>query len=198
MEKVLNFLKENFEIDGKKLEVSDENLSDFQKNIMNTITFGQYFFELGIEDYQYKLEYTDPMFSYDIYFKEDGSILVKKMKIDDDYDIVSLDSYTIRFDSDSMQALNEFIKRIASKENIVYRSGTLFKDEEPYIKSLIENDESYLKNSTYPKLLYTIIYEGINCLTPVLYLYDDGTYAYYSTFATDDQLLIPVEGDYSI
>ena len=41
------------------------------------------------------------------------------------------------------------------------------------------------------KLTYTITFNGLNCQTPVLYLYSDNTYEYYYTFSANGEPLIP-------
>lgn len=51
-----------------------------------------------------------------------------------------------------------------------------------------------LNNKT--RLEYEITYNGINCPTPYLKLYSDGTYEYYSTYATDESNLEPQKGKY--
>ena len=47
------------------------------------------------------------------------------------------------------------------------------------------------------KLTYTITFNGLNCQTPVLYLYSDNTYEYYYTFSANGEPLIPKTGTYN-
>ena len=46
-------------------------------------------------------------------------------------------------------------------------------------------------------LMYTINYNGINCLTPELLLYSDNTYEYYYSFTAKDEELIAKSGKYN-
>ena len=57
----------------------------------------------------------------------------------------------------------------------------------------------FLKKSNEPKrvVLYKMNYNGIDCLTPTLYLYDDNTYEYYYTFTTEGKEIIPKTGKYN-
>ena len=73
------------------------------------------------------------------------------------------------------------------------------KNEISLFKSIVENNEEYLNNyENEAKLAFTISYRGINCLTPVLYLYDDNTYEYYYTFSSSDKPLTPKTGKYEV
>lgn len=85
--KLKRFIDNNFE--GKKeLELYDGELNSYQKDVLGGVTLSEYFFELAVEEYKYRVEYTRTSnISYDIYYKDNGEILVKKCKIDDDYDI---------------------------------------------------------------------------------------------------------------
>ena len=53
------------------------------------------------------------------------------------------------------------------------------------------------KDNNKRKLIYTITYNGIDCPTPILYLYSDKTYEYYYTFTTDNKKLTPKTGTYN-
>ena len=46
-------------------------------------------------------------------------------------------------------------------------------------------------NDKDKKILYTINYNGLDCPTPTLVLYDNYTYAYHYTFTTDNKKTTP-------
>ena len=200
IEKLITFINNNF---SNKIKINANELTKRQEEVITGLLLGEYFFETNIEEYKYKIEYSkNDNLSYDIYFKEDNSILVKKLKINNDYDIVKIDTYSLNFSKESIKVLTDYIekeiKNNNKNSNIIYKYSTLKKDEINIFNSIVENDESYLKNiENEPKLSYTISYNGINCPTPILYLYSDNSYEYYYTFATDDQKLIPKTGTYN-
>lgn len=197
MAKLVKFISANF---ANNTEIHDKDLSEHQKEVITGLLISENFFEVNVEDYKYKMEYsqTDSL-TYDVYFKEDGSILVKKLNINDDYDIVKIATYSLNFSQDNLNILNEYIVSEIKKENsnIIYKSSTLKKDEINIIKSITQNNASYLENiDNEAKLLYTISYNGLNCMSPVLYLYSDNTYEYYYTFGSSNEKLIPKTGTY--
>ena len=200
--KLINFIGKNFTVDKEgKIEIWDAEITEYQKNIIESLLLGENFFEIDIEDYKYRLNYLkNDSLSYAIYFKNDETILVKKLTINDAFDITNIETYSLKFSSDSLNILNNYIKGQTEKEgkNNIYKYSNLRKDETPIINSIIENNESYLSNiESIPKLIYTIQYEGIDCDTPILYLYSDNTYEYYDTFTTLDERLIPKTGAYT-
>lgn len=52
-------------------------------------------------------------------------------------------------------------------------------------------------SNTNKQQLYTIKYNGIDCPTPSLILYDDNTYEYYYTFTTNEKQPTPKTGTYN-
>ena len=207
---IFNYSKDNFEklkifinnnFSNNYVEVHDNKLTDRQKEVIHALLQGEYFFEKNVEEYKYKIEYSkNDSLSYDIYFKNDNSILVKKLKINSDYDIVSVDTYALNFSQKNKAKLNDYIEKEVKKENknVIYKYSTLQKDEINIFNSIVKNNESYLNNiENEVKLAYTISYSGMNCPTPTLYLYNDNTYKYYYTFSTDNEKLIPKTGTYN-
>ena len=199
LEKLKIFINNNFS--NNYVEVHESKLTDRQKEVIHALLQGEYFFEKNVEEYKYKIEYSkNDSLSYDIYFKNDNSILVKKLKINSDYDIVSVDTYALNFSQKNKAKLNDYIEKEVKKENknVIYKYSTLQKDEINIFNSIVKNNESYLNNiENEVKLAYTISYSGMNCPTPTLYLYNDNTYKYYYTFSTDNEKLIPKTGTYN-
>ena len=199
IEKLKTFINNNFS--NNYIELNDNELTDRQKEVIQGILLGEYFFETNVEEYKYKIEYSkNDSLTYDIYFKNDNSILVKKLKINSDYDIVSVNTYSLNFSQKNKSLLFDYVKKEVKKENdnIIYKYSTLQKDEINIFNSIIENNETYLNNiESEAKLTYTISYNGINCPTPTLYLYSDNTYEYYYTFGTDNEKLIPKTGTFN-
>ena len=92
LEKLKTFINNNFS--QNYIELNENELTERQKEVIQGLLLGEYFFETSVEDYKYKIEYSkNDNLSYDIYFKNDNSILVKKLKINSDYDIVDVNTY---------------------------------------------------------------------------------------------------------
>ncbi len=199
LEKLKTFINNNFS--NNYIELNANELTDRQKEVIQGILLGEYFFETNVEEYKYKIEYSkNDSLTYDIYFKNDNSILVKKLKINSDYDIVSVNTYLLNFSQKNKNILFDYVEKEVKKENdnIIYKYSTLQKDEINIFNSITENNETYLNNiESEAKLTYTISYNGINCPTPTLYLYSDNTYEYYYTFGTDNEKLIPKTGTFN-
>ena len=200
IEKLKSFINNNFS-NNYNIELNDISLTERQREVIQGLLLGEYFFEANVEEYKYKIEYSkSDDLSYNIYFKNDKSILVKKLKINSDYDIVNVDTYSLNFSQKNKNILLDYIEKEVKKQNsnIIYKYSTLQKDEINIFNSLVENDEVYLNNiENEARLSYTISYNGINCPTPTLYLYSDNTYEYYYTFGTDNEKLIPKTGTYN-
>ena len=200
IEKLKTFINNNFS-NNYYIELNDNELTERQKEVIQGLLLGEYFFETNVEEYKYKIEYSkNDSLTYDIYFKNDNSILVKKLKINSDYDIVSVNTYSLNFSQKNKNILFDYVEKEVKKENnnIIYKYSTLQKDEINIFNSITENNEAYLNNiESKAKLTYTISYNGINCPTPTLYLYSDNTYEYYYTFGTDNEKLIPKTGTFN-
>ena len=199
IDKLKNFFNDIFSNEYRVLYYNE--LTDRQNEVIQGLLRGEYSFEANIEEYKYKIEYLkNDSLIYDIYFKNDNSILVKKLKINSYFDIVDIDTYSLNFSKKNKIILNDYIEKEVKKENknVIYKYSTLQKDEIKIFNSIVENNESYLNNiENEAKLVYTISYNGINCPTPILYLYSDNTYEYYYTFDTDNEKLIPKTGIYN-
>lgn len=196
IDKLLIFLKNNFStIDT---EIYANGLTEQQREVIEGIKLGEYYLEIAVENYKYKVDYTQSdSLGYIIYFKDSGSILVKKLTINSEYEIVNVDTYSLDFSKENLSILNAYIDAETKREyaDVIYKSNTLRKDEQHIFKSIIENDESYLNGGV--KLSYTISYDGINCSTPSLYLYSDNTYEYYDTYGVNDDAVVPKTGTYN-
>ena len=197
--KLKTFINDNFS--KSYIELHEYELTEHQKEVIQGLLLGEYFFEANVEEYKYKIEYSkSDDLSYNIYFKNDKSILVKKLKINSDYDIVNVDTYSLNFSQKNKNILLDYIEKEVKKQNsnIIYKYSTLQKDEINMFNSIVDNNETYLNNiEDEAKLSYTISYNGIDCPTPTLYLYSDNTYEYYYTFGTDNEKLIPKTGTYN-
>lgn len=205
MDKLKKLMADNnfvFEEGGiAEIHRGDTKYTEYQKNAIESILFGEYFFEINVETYKYKMEYDkNDELSYIAYFKDDNSILVKKLKYNDDYKIVKVETYSLNFSEENLKILKDYIENEVKIEdsNIIYKHATLKEYELNIIKSIVENKEGYLKDiQDLPKLMYTITYEGIKCDTPTLYLYSNNTYEYYYTYAIGNKKLIPKTGTYN-
>ena len=196
---LMNFIKENFGLDKKKIEVHKSSLSNYQLKIITDIIWGEKHFELDIEPYEYLLLYEEnELTSYYTYFKKNNTILVKRVNGSEYNDEIYITTYKINFNNNNKKILFDYIKsQDLDEDNILYKNLPLYKNEKNIIKAIIENEENYLTNyDKDPKLLYVINYDGINCPTPELRLYDDNTYELYDTFSTSGNVT-PKVGTYN-
>ena len=195
--KLQEFIKKNLNLDSN---IDASNLNEYQNNVIRGLINGEYFFETAVEEYQYKLIYSKSKSEeYNFYFKDDNSIIAKKLTINEDYEIEKIDTYRIEFKEEN---INQWRRKSAacglsleSNGNIIYENPTSNKDEENIFNSLIKNNESYIDNINKGKeLLYELTYNGINCCTPILRLYSDNSYEYYYAYSIDNISLIPKTG----
>ena len=129
----------------------------YQKDVIYSLEGGESNFEINVEEYKYKIEYHEnDNLDYFIYFKDDNSILVKKVLNN------KITTYKVNFSEENMNRLNNYIEKMIEPEPdfpILWRysrkcniSDELFKrygvsEEEMYIiNSIIENNESILDN----------------------------------------------------
>lgn len=187
-EKLKTFVDNNFS--KKQIELHPNELTDKQKEVIQGLLVGENFFEISVEEYKYKIQYSESdNLSYYIYIKNDNSIIVKKVKINDNYDITNVNTYSLNFSQKSKTILTDYVlkelKKDKDKDNVIYKNSLLRKDEINIFNSITKNDESYLNNVENVKLSYTISYEEINCDTPKLYLYSDNSFE-YNTFAINE------------
>ena len=197
--KLKDFIINNFEVDNNTITIYKEQLSDEQKKVMSGLLIGEYYFELDVESYKYLLVYSERKdIEYNFYFKEDKTILTKVVYINDNYDITDIETYYNNFDRDNIDLLFEYISKQNLNSYSTVNIGFMYKDEKNIITSLVENDESYLDNyENEVKLLYTLSYNGIDCETPILRLYDDNTYELFDTYVVNFKgKIIPKTGTY--
>lgn len=188
-EKLKTFIDNN--ISKEQIELHPNELNDKQKEVIQGLLLGENFFEISVEEYKYKIQYSESdNLSYYIYIKNDDSIIVKKIKINDNYDITNVNTYSLNFSQKNKAILTDYalkeLKKDKDKDNTIYRNSLLRKDEINIFNSITKNDESYLNNAENVKLSYTISYEGIDCDTPKLYLYSDNSFE-YDTIAINER-----------
>lgn len=197
IKKLEKFIKNNFS--KRRIEIYQHDLTEKELETIEGILIGEYYFEINVEDYKYKIEYSkNDSLTYEIYFKDDNTILVKRLEINN-YAIKKVDTYKLDFKKENISILNNYIIEEVKKENrnTIIKSSTLLKDEINIFNSIVENNEEYLNNNeNEPKLSYTIEYEGIECDTPTLYLYSDNTYEYHDKFSINNKKITPKIGNY--
>lgn len=186
VDKMITFIEDNLYIEKYGFsELYEYNLGDYEIGVLTSLVLDECFFELAYEDYEYKLVYspTDDI-EYNFYFKYDNTIVAKKLTVVEEFEKYKISTYNIRFSDKSMDILYNYLWK--NNKDEVYKNGHVYKDEEAIFKSLVENDESYLKDfEKGVKLSYEIYYNGINCPTPILRLYSDNTYEYYDSYEID-------------
>lgn len=127
---------------------------------MRALILGEYYFEPAVEEYEYKLIYSKTNSEeYNFYFKDNNSIIAKKLTINEDYEIEKIDTYRIEFKEENIKFLYKYIQQLSleSNGNIIYKNPTSYKDEENIFNSLIKNNESYIDNINKGKeLLYEL------------------------------------------
>lgn len=160
IDKLKKFVETNFstKLNGNKVVIyGTKQLNLYQKDVIYSLEVGESNFEINVEEYKYKIEYHEnDNLDYFIYFKDDNSILVKKVLND------KITTYKVNFSEENMNRLNNYIEKMIEPEPdfpILWRysrkcniSDELFKrcgvsEEEMYIiNSIIENNESILDN----------------------------------------------------
>lgn len=127
---------------------------------MRSLILGEYYFETAVEEYEYKLIYSKTNSEeYNFYFKDNNSIIAKKLTINEDYEIEKIDTYRIEFKEENIKFLYKYIQQLSleSNGNIIYKNPTSYKDKENIFNSLIKNNESYIDNINKGKeLLYEL------------------------------------------
>lgn len=160
IDKLKKFVETNFstKLNGNKVVIyGTKQLNLYQKDVIYSLEGGESNFEINVEEYKYKIEYHEnDNLDYFIYFKDDKSILVKKVLNN------KITTYKVNFSEENMNRLNNYIEKMIEPEPdfpILWRysrkcniSDELFKrygvsKEEMYIiNSIIENNESILDN----------------------------------------------------
>lgn len=174
------------------MEINRNSADEKTNEIITALLLDEKYFELAAEenDYKYELYYSDEV-SYVLYLKNDNSVLVKKITVNDEYSITKIDTYSLSFSDKHMDIIRDFIKN----------HGETKYNKEAYdyiVKSIAEGKEDYLdKIDTSTELVYKITYDGLNCPTPILYLYSNNTYEYYYTFTTTGKTIIPSTSTYN-
>lgn len=160
IDKLKKFIETNFstKLNGNKVVIyGTKQLNLYQKDVIYSLEGGESNFEIYVEKYKYKIEYHEnDNLDYFIYFKDDNSILVKKVLNN------KITTYKVNFSAKNMNRLNNYIEKMIEPEPdfpILWRysrkcniSDELFKrygvsEEEMYIiNSIIENNESILDN----------------------------------------------------
>lgn len=160
IDKLKKFIETNFstKLNGNKVVIyGTKQLNLYQKDVIYSLEGGESNFEIYVEKYKYKIEYHEnDNLDYFIYFKDDNSILVKKVLNN------KITTYKVNFSEENMNRLNNYIEKMIEPEPdfpILWRysrkcniSDELFKrygvsEEEMYIiNSIIENNESILDN----------------------------------------------------
>lgn len=160
IDKLKKFVETNFstKLNGNKVVIyGTKQLNLYQKDVIYSLEGGESNFEINVEEYKYKIEYHEnDNLDYFICFKDDNSILVKKVLNN------KITTYKVNFSEENMNRLNNYIEKMIEPEPdfpILWRysrkcniSNELFKrygvsEEETYIiNSIIENNESILDN----------------------------------------------------
>lgn len=167
IDKLKNFIETNFseKLNGNKVVIKDgarsngvEQLNLYQEGVISSLEGGESNFEIYVEKYKYKIEYHEnDNLDYFIYFKDDNSILVKKVLND------KITTYKVNFSEENMNRLNNYIEKMIEPEPdfpIIWRYSKKYEnsddwfwkrygvsEEEMYIiNSIIENNESILDN----------------------------------------------------
>lgn len=146
--KLQEFLAKNF--NSSKIEVNATNeLTEYQEGVLTGLTLSEKYFEIAIEEYKYKLIYgKDDNTEYITYFKQNNKILVKKIVVNDEYDIEKIDTYQLKFKNKNIRLLYDYIEKQTNEKNktTIYKNNTKDNEEKNIIASIINNNESYLKS----------------------------------------------------
>ena len=161
IDKLKKFVETNFstKLNGNKVVIyGTKQLNLYQKDVIYSLEGGESNFEINVEEYKYKIEYHEnDNLDYFIYFKDDNSILVKKVLNN------KITTYKVNFSEENMNRLNNYIEKMIEPEPdfpILWRYSKKYEnsddwfwkrygvsEEEMYIiNSIIENNESILDN----------------------------------------------------
>lgn len=162
--KLKKFVKTNFstKLNGNKVTIDGimnngvRQLTWYQSDVIYSLESGESSFEQCVEEYKYKIVYTESENTYYIiYFKDNKSILVKKISNN------NIDTYKINFSEKNLDKLNNYIKEKVESDYPVltrysrsyissgdwYEKSYVASEKETYIiNSIIENNESILNN----------------------------------------------------
>lgn len=161
IDKLKKFVETNFstKLNGNKVVIyGTKQLNLYQKDVIYSLEGGESNFEINVEEYKYKMEYHEnDNLDYFIYFKDDNSILVKKVLNN------KITTYKVNFSEENMNRLNNYMEKMIEPEPdfpILWRYSKKYENsndwfwkrygvskEETYIiNSIIENNESILDN----------------------------------------------------
>ena len=161
IDKLKKFVETNFstKLNGNKVVIyGTKQLNLYQKDVIYSLEGGESNFEIYVEEYKYKIEYHEnDNLDYFIYFKDDNSILVKKVLNN------KITTYKVNFSEENMNRLNNYIEKMIEPEPdfpILWRYSKKYEnsddwfwkrygvsEEEMYIiNSIIEKNESILDN----------------------------------------------------
>ena len=195
-----DYLKELLN-DEKEITITDSEIEedDKKKNILWYIEEKrEELIPLEISNYEYKLELSKGN-NYHLIYLEKNTIKIANLFYKN-YDLYKTTTNIINFNKTNTKLLIEFIKKQFEDNetfNNIYYGSYPYK-EKIMLDSIIENKESLLDNIDEIKnYLYTMKYEGMNCLTPSMSIYDDNSYEFYNTYTTDGSLPKPKLGTYN-
>lgn len=114
---------------------------------------------------------------------------------------------TFNYSSENIEKLITFINDNFSSNKVEIYEGQLTSSQNEVIQGILLGERffeinlkkynSKVETEKNQKLAFTISYNGINCPTPILYLYDDNTYKYYYKLGIGSDVNIPKIGIYN-
>ena len=145
--KVLNYSKENLEKfknyianelkiqEGSSKAFHEDFFSERNLEVISSLFLDEKKFELYIEEYKYRIEYTiNANLNYMIYFKDDNQILVKKIEN-------NIDTYKPNITKEEFNTIEDYIlKKVKEqKENSIFlKDSNLTKEEREILTSIIK------------------------------------------------------------
>lgn len=194
----LKLLKENYPKDSK-LSLDYSKLNSYDEDVFSSILAKSSLdFSLAIVKYLYEIDLAYHNSHYLIYLQKNNEIYVQEVKLNPNGDITKiLNSYYLKFTKENTTKVYNYLLTLFNDNSHELIKMNVFASEKNIFDSIIYDSEEYL-NSEEIHLLATLSYNGLNCLTPVLYLYDNNTYEYYYTFTTDSSELVPITGHYDL
>lgn len=212
----LNFNKENKELlktfleelfkgsESNKIDTSDLFLTDYQRNLINSITLrNEKWFQVNAENYNYLIEYEDEEYGYYIYFKGSSFIKVNKLTYNEDYEITNIESYEVKFSNENIELIEQLKDDIFSLNNTTRYyvvKDEVSRKELNIIKAIVYNDESLINKSIETReLLFSITSSSrVNCLTGKLNVYSNNTYEHVTGFTEDGDVITDGKFSYDV
>lgn len=187
-----SLIKKGNEVYIYKSQIKEEKLENILYYISEEM---EELIALELSDYEYKLEIIKEQ-NYHMVYLDDNKIYVANLKYHN-FLFKKINTHSLNFKNNKI-VINYIKEQFNSSENFkyIYYDNISYK-EKIILDSIIKNDEKLLEDIDNVKdLLFILNYNGVNCLTPTLNIYNDNTYEYNYTYSFSGNKTTPKTGSY--